>query len=320
MTRRMIVFHIGLERTGTKSIQAFCVRNRKELQRQSILYPTSAPAFVALNHIGLVSSYLPSDARDYFVNSPGGKAPALTCLQREIEACEAGVVFLSSEHFSSRFRRPQIAELAADFSQYDCRVALVLREHLSRFYSIYATHIASGGRATIDEFAEWVLADDSVELRYTNIIEAWQEAFGAANVKFTVFDGGRDAVLSFFGTRGPMPLAVDLRPMRGPGPFGRRANRSLGPEGTVALRKANRLAARLVSSNSAFAMAVKHSIWVAVRGALHLTRVRGSRNRDQPEDRAWGLAAELRRRLVEVAAADAMRLRERFGVSLPPVE
>lgn len=311
---RTIVFHIGLERTGTTALQRFCVRNRTALAESSILYPTSGRAFRGLNHLGLAAVYMPPAHRDHFVNGRDGRDEVVASLKREIAASGAATILLSCEHFSSRFRRAQIDALAADFAEYECRVAVTLRDHLTRFYSIYATHIASGGRAGVDEFARWVLAEDSVELRYADILVSWRGAFAADAVAAFLFDGG-DPVSAFFRPGGPMPAPGLLRLSRPTGRldlFGAATNRALGPRETALLRAANRAAARLLPSTAPWAMALKHPIWVAARSAIHLGGALGGGGRD--DDEAWGLAPGLRIRLAALAQADARRLDEQFGI------
>ena len=257
---------------------------------------------------------MPPAHRDHFVKGRSGRDEVVASVKREIAASDAETILLSCEHFSSRFRQAQIEALAADFADYACRVVVTLRDHLPRFYSIYATHIASGGRAGVDEFARWVLGEGSVELRYADMLKSWRGAFGA--VAPFLFDGG-DPVSAFFRPDGPLP-APGLAPASGASGrldlFGARTNRALGPRETASLRAANQFVARLLPSPAPWAMALKHPVWVAARSALHLRGTLGGRGRDGEE--AWGLAPDLRLRLEALAEADARRLDERFGVAL----
>ena len=313
---RTIVLHIGLERTGTTSFQNFCFTNRRKLLRKSLLYPTQHTTFQGLNHVGLVSSYLPIQSQDYFTKATFDKVRVLSSLKKEIESSDATTIILSSEHFSSRFRGPQIRELAEDFSEYNCRVIVVLRDHLSRFFSAYATHVAGGGYFTINQFAQGVLMDDNLEIRYAKIIEAWSDAFGVHNVKVFPFDGRQDPAAAFFASVGLSPFEARLRStklQRWRDPFGSRTNWSLGPRETAVLRKANQFVAEQLSSKKALPMAVRHSISMLACNVLRLTSLT-KRVQREPDRSAWGLAPDLRRQLDELAQADALCLMERFGV------
>src|SRR5215471_5579563 len=122
--KRRLTFHIGLEKTGTDSFQHFCSEQRDVLRRAGTLYPTHSPAFGAYNHEPLVACYL--DYRDFSIRSSGRtRADVLRSLIAEIEAADLPAILISGEHFSSRFREPEIRQLAADFSGFDCRIAVV---------------------------------------------------------------------------------------------------------------------------------------------------------------------------------------------------
>ena len=55
---RRIVFHVGLDKTGTTSLQRYLGANQAWLKRHSILYPKRNLAFDGLNHTPLVAGYI----------------------------------------------------------------------------------------------------------------------------------------------------------------------------------------------------------------------------------------------------------------------
>jgi hypothetical protein len=63
-SRIKVIFHIGLEKTGTTSFQRFCTRNARRLLKHNVLYPKRSSAFHALNHTPLTASYLHSENPD----------------------------------------------------------------------------------------------------------------------------------------------------------------------------------------------------------------------------------------------------------------
>jgi hypothetical protein len=141
-----IVFHIGVERTGTTVLQHFCYQNRRLLSENSICYPTRNLGFRGVSHRELVAAYVPPDQQDDVLRSkPAERSRILESLKGEIDASGAKTILISAEHFSSRLRQTQIHELAADFGDFDRKIVVFLRDHVSQFFSAYAMHVAAGG-------------------------------------------------------------------------------------------------------------------------------------------------------------------------------
>ena len=76
--RKKIIFHIGLEKTGTTSFQRFCYENRRALAARGVLYPTRNLAFArqSRNHAALVAGYFERDGWADFDLARSGKAGA----------------------------------------------------------------------------------------------------------------------------------------------------------------------------------------------------------------------------------------------------
>jgi hypothetical protein len=253
---RRIIFHIGLERTGTTSLQNYCFKNRRKLAEYSVLYPTKNYGFQRNNHSGLVASYLPPEQSDYFVPAtPSQRPQVLDSLLREIGASSARTVILSSEHFSSRFRQREICQLSSDFKGLDVKIVMFFRDHLSRFYSTYATHVAGGGHTTVEQYCDLLLQTSSMELRYADMVALWERAFGRQNLEVRRFKKGKNVLAEFFGAQGVAPLNAEFLAATKTewlDPLGSRTNRSLGPRRTEALRRANVAASRLLGASTAF--------------------------------------------------------------------
>ena len=108
--------HIGVEKTGTTSIQSFLAGNRSALRAAGRLYPvTPGP----VSHQGLVAFALDDDRVDGTRKSRGlvtaqeiadFRDEFVSGLLKEIPASGASEIILSSELLSSRVRSP--AELA----------------------------------------------------------------------------------------------------------------------------------------------------------------------------------------------------------------
>lgn len=99
--KRKVIFHIGLEKTGTTSFQSFCTRNLTELLRHSVLYPTYNFAFFGNNHDPLVASYFPKNAASQLGmrSSHWEKETVFRSLTSEIERASTDTVLISAEHF-----------------------------------------------------------------------------------------------------------------------------------------------------------------------------------------------------------------------------
>lgn len=182
--RKKLIFHIGLEKTGTTSFQSFCAGNHALLLRHSVLYPTNRAMIWNRHHGPLVACYFPKNAATQeTIGVPyREKDRVLRSLNREIEQAAIDTVLISAEHLSSRFSAAQIGQLAADFSDYDCRIAVVVRDHISRALSSYCTTIESGRHPTVDEYIREICHENSNYMRYKDTITQWENSFGKENI------------------------------------------------------------------------------------------------------------------------------------------
>jgi hypothetical protein len=94
-TRRELIFHIGLPKTGSSSIQAFLAENRAQLLRHGIDYP-APPKFAKGNGYHFAQSLLPST--DPMHRSPTDALVA--AFHDAIENCAAERLLVSSELFT----------------------------------------------------------------------------------------------------------------------------------------------------------------------------------------------------------------------------
>jgi len=295
-----VTFHIGLEKTGTDSFQRFCTEQRGALRRHGVLYPTASLAFGEFNHEPLVACYL--GYRDPSIRSSGRPHDeVLGSLTAEIGAAGVGGVLLSGEHFSSRFREGEIARLAADFAAFDCRVAVVVRDHRARLFSAYSQSVLAGRSLTLDAYCDEVFHPDNPYLRCAATIEPWRRAFGTERVAVFRHRRGQDIVpvlcAALIGTGLPPPAGVYWE------------NISIGPGATERLRRVNAIVASLPLTS-----------WTRVRSALYEPRralarwfAKGNPGRGP---HPWQLSESNERRLAAIATADDAWLFEHFGIRL----
>lgn len=308
MTKPKIIFHIGLERTGTTSFQRYCTNNTNILKKYSVLYPTKNSAFSVDSHGPLVASYLPNDKpKDFAIRSVSSKRPALLrSLLGEIKKSSADTILISSEHFSSRFGEAEISQLAADFAGYDFRIAVIIRDHLSRFCSSYSTSIMSGGQRTIEEYADEIFAPDNKYARYRDTIIRWEEMFGRENISVFCHSRGKNIITTLFEN-----LIAPGKSL--PPPSSYADNRSLGPSLTEALRLTN----IELSSHAKCGAPRTYLRWLRQRYVQvclkqWLIRAAGDQSLDH-----WQLSEHNLRRLNEIAEIDRRWLEDRYGVRLP---
>ncbi len=300
---RRLFIHIGMERTGTTSLQNFCSDQHAFLRRISLFYPKNNLAFSFNNHTPLVASYMPPNAADHFVRGPCSSRPdVLRSLMRDIDRASETSILLSAEHLSSRFMKPQILELASDFADFDCRVVVFVREPSARFFSAYATQVASGGRLTLQEFADQVLAPGNLYIRTAETIALWEEVFGRTKIEVLVHAPRRSTIEAFFTTL--FPNSAELPPSAAYA-----SNRSLGPSATEALRLIN-LALPDPASCLSYVEWLRQGE-VRKHARRSLAEMAGDQRREE-----WLLDSDRGERLDAIGRADRSWLEERYGAVL----
>lgn len=305
-----VIFHIGLEKTGTDSFQRFCNENRSLLRRHSVLYPANNLAFASYNHAALAACYLPY--RDFSIGGRQRKREdVVRTLRHVIDRSDAAIVVVSSEHLSSRFGKSEIERLASDFADYDCRIAVVVRDHLARIRSAYAQTIIAGRFLTVDEFCAELARPDNKYTRYRETIVPWEDAFGRDRV--SVFAHAQEEniieTLAAALISPAMPLP-DLEAYRD--------NRSLGAGAIEALRLVNK---SLVSPGQIKIDVSRNLVKWAVLYRLRASII-GTLARSTPDQSAdpVRLGARNVTLLRGIAEADCRWLTERYGVHLPVPE
>jgi hypothetical protein len=306
--RPTLILHIGLERTGTTSLQRFCADYKRDLRKASILYPTRSLAYAGgawRNHAPLASCYFHPHLRDLTIPfPPEQKKMLLASLFREIDSSGADIALLSSEHLSSRLRLPQIRVLAADLAGYDCRVGVVVRDPASRFFSSYSAHIVSGGITSIGAYTDSKVVSESPYFRSAEVIRPWEEAFGPENIGVFAYDRKGDtlrAMLERFAPRelSPPPLSSYSE------------NFSYGPSLIEAFRCANiRATERRSWSNTPEDWARRRAVNFLLRLWLKTTQI-------DLRAGSWALDDSRMAEVKALAEADRQWLNERYGIRFP---
>ena len=202
-----IVLHIGAEKTGTDSLQAaLAINAARLLDESSLLYPRH-PLLAAGNaHFGVAAAFFDPVRTEIFV--PGGRrspAELQQALAAEIARWRPRLVVLSAEHFSSRFLRPQLEELARFVEPHAVEVIYYARRQDEMAASIFGTALLYGGRDWFDSAAiepAWRFFD------HCRILDDWAAVFGADKLKVRNYGDVADAGLveDFLTQAGITPL------------------------------------------------------------------------------------------------------------------
>ena len=303
-TRPTIIFHIGLEKTGTDSFQRFCETNSQTLLRHGVLYPVRGPVFAMRSHRPLVACYLPY--RNLDLGPSRARADVLRSLRRRIDATKPDTVLISAEHFSSRFGDAEIAHLARDFADYHCRIAVVVREHGSRIRSAYAQTILSGRMLSFEDYCNECLHPENRYMCYRDTIMPWERTFGRENMQVFSLAPGTNVVEML--CEALIPQAAEARKI-----MVYWDNKSLGASGTEALRQVSMALPRPERDRVDLMGRLKWALLRTTRYRIHAQICAAAGDAQQGSFR---MSKENRARLREVADADRQWLAASYGVHL----
>lgn len=184
-----LYLHIGLEKTGTTSIQSFLDANTDALRDDGVFVPRTLGH---LNHKILAAYAFDEGSRDIAVTSARDthhsgsveeyRAAVAATLAREIAGSTARTGIISSEDLSRLYSAPEVARVV-DLLRPFCRdlkvVVFVRRQDLlasSRYYSL----VLGGGRSTQVLTAPG--QPPAPYYDYARNIGLWADAVGEANM------------------------------------------------------------------------------------------------------------------------------------------
>ena len=189
-----IVLHIGMNKTGTSSLQFACSRNQKVLAEAGILYPEFGQEYSA--HHGIAFGIHRHTTKKKRQNDRWAQLGDDWINKLEHEASDYDVVLLSSEAFH---HLGDPSEVARAFSGHDVKIVVYLREHFSYIRSWYQQNVQDG--------VETCLFRDFAGIRKAaqcTVLDAWVESFGINNVVPKIFDKSQlisgDIVEDFFSS------------------------------------------------------------------------------------------------------------------------
>jgi hypothetical protein len=189
-----VYLHIGVEKTGTSSIQRFFRINRDALKREGVLFPGSPGAE---NHMALAAAAQNDRKRDDLRIIHGLDSTAKirefrrTVAERLMaESRDSGcqTVVFSGEHCSSRLTTPAEVDLLARMLRplaSDITIVVYLRRQDEFLCSTYSTDVKSGFSGRME-----VPSPEQREERYNyqSLLQRWSSVFGKRNIVCRLFD------------------------------------------------------------------------------------------------------------------------------------
>jgi hypothetical protein len=206
-----IFLHIGVEKTGTTTLQVTTALNRRLLKQHGYFFSTTLEGSVC-NHIGLaLCAAKPAAAADLrqYAGLTGDEAYGAFLqsypqqIARELLGSGCHTAILSNEHCSSRL--DTVAEIAkvhqiiAPIAR-ECRAIVYLRRQDELVASHYSNSVRSGATH------EFYFPQEMPWLDYLKLLEMWAKVFGKENLDIRIFEPQQlkdgDLLADFFSTVG----------------------------------------------------------------------------------------------------------------------
>lgn len=220
------ILHIGTEKTGTTSLQAFFASNQERLLASGVLVPRTIASPVdqrVLNHVELVT--YASDVNKFNGSRLGSQVPVAPGQLREYRAAieakvvreieEAGpscdLLILSCEFCHSRLFLVEELDRLRDFLlslAERIEIVVYLRPQHEMAVSLFTTALRNGSiKPSILPDLNSISAAGAKRIdayyNYDGLVTRWESAFGAEAVDARIYD--RDIIRSFLARLPPGP-------------------------------------------------------------------------------------------------------------------
>jgi hypothetical protein len=179
--------HIGLEKTGTSSLQLFLRFNEAVLRSNGFSYlcGNDKAYFDGNAHFPVAACHFPL-CPDFI--SPAKFRPAkdvLGSLRHDVQTSEFNII-ISCEHFSSRlFDRNALVAIREAMPERHIRIICYLRRQDEMALAAYSTAVRSGYR---EPFRLEGVEHTNPYFNYRAILELWGSVFGFRNIIVREFD------------------------------------------------------------------------------------------------------------------------------------
>lgn len=188
------LLHIGVQKTGTTSIQKFLTQNYEKLLQNGFLYPLSAGKNSSQWSIAAISYDYDKhkDKEDFYLKNQNinNEIDFLKHIEKrkkaiydEILQSNCKSVIFSSEHLTARlFYENEIKNLKEFLSIFDeVEVIIYIREQIKAINSAYSEAIKAGNKLTFN-YSNWY----KKIFDYSSIIKLYENYFQNINVR--IFD------------------------------------------------------------------------------------------------------------------------------------
>ena len=233
------VLHIGVEKTGSTSIQTSLSKSRPRLLACGVLYPEALGEKNQVKAYAYASETGVDELKSQWgLDNPTSIAQFRSRLReqlaQEITLKKPKTICVSNEHCSSRLLLNSEIERLRALLEAHCssiKIVIYLRRQGDALRSAYSTYVKTGGTAV---FGPPGPEEINNKYNYDVILDRWASVFGEHNMdvrildRETLVDG--DVVTDFFTKLGVGANEVNLE---------KDLNRSLGWVGSEFLRKFN---------------------------------------------------------------------------------
>jgi len=200
------VLHIGVEKTGTTSIQATLAANRDQLLRVGILCPRSLGEKINARAYAYASEGPLDEIKvQCGLDGPGSLEDFRRDVARQFADEVAGAkpkkIIICNEHLSSRLRSTSEISRLERLLTRQCqsiKVVVYLRAQGDAHRSAYSTYVKTGGTDAFHAPNPTLLRDRYV---YDLMLQRWESVFGSESMDVRIYDPAKfpegDVLLDF---------------------------------------------------------------------------------------------------------------------------
>lgn len=186
-TMKKAYLHIGLEKTGTTSLQIFLQQNSNVLKENNLEYLGCEEKIYVhgIGHFPIVASFC-KECPDFIpLHKHRTSSEVLQALSQDVTGTDADII-LSCEHFSSRLDNIEsIKALGAALSPRHITIICYLRRQDEQAIAHYST-LVKGGRTEPFDISE--ITTENRYYNYLKILEDWAKIFGRENIIVREYD------------------------------------------------------------------------------------------------------------------------------------
>lgn len=191
-----ITLHIGVEKTGSTSIQTYLTRNREALLKKGILYAQSLS--LPNNDFLVAFSHDPNKKSDirakYTIPDSANEIEKFknkvdSDLREEIEKHNPSRLIISNEHLTSRLGSVEELDRVFDFLYKfsdDIELLIYLRRQDSLLESLYSTAMIAGNTYDFNTYLRKLR--NRHDLHYYSLLKMWERFIPKEKMKIRIFE------------------------------------------------------------------------------------------------------------------------------------